>query len=38
MGLDIQTLNSDLDVEGEVDLRDEIVSTLEELEKRRKMN
>ena len=29
MGLDTQTSNSDSDVEGEVDLRDELVSSLE---------
>ena len=33
MGLDTQASNSDLDVEGEVDLRAEISSALEELEK-----
>ena len=38
MGLDTQTSNSDSDIEGEVDLRDEIVSSLEELEKCRKKN
>ena len=36
MGLDTQASNSDLDMEGEVDLRDELASTLEELEKCRK--
>ena len=38
MGLDTQTSNSDSDMEGEVYLRDELVSTLEELEKCRKRN
>ena len=38
MGLDTQASNSDLDMEGEVDLRDEIVSTLEEIDKYRKNN
>ena len=38
MGLDTQASNSDLEVEGEVDLRDELVSALEELEKCRKKN
>ena len=38
MGLDTQASNSDSDVEGEVDLRDELLSTLEELEKCRKKN
>ena len=38
MGLDIQASNSDSDIEGEVDLRDELVSALEELEKSRKKN
>ena len=33
MGLDTQASNSDLDVEGEVELRAELVSALEELEK-----
>ena len=33
MGLDTQASNSDSDLEGEVDLRDELVSALEELEK-----
>ena len=37
-GLDTQASNSDSDVEGEVDLRAELVSTLEELEKCRKKN
>ena len=36
MGLDTQASNSDSDVEGEVDIRVKIVSTLEELEKLRK--
>ena len=36
MGLDTQASNSDSHVEGEVDLRDELVSALEELEKCRK--
>ena len=36
MGLDTQTSNSDSDMEGEVDLRDELVSALEELDKCRK--
>ena len=36
MGLDTQASNSDSDTEGEVDLRAELVSTLEELEKCRK--
>ena len=38
MGLDTQASNSDSDMEGEVDLRAEIVSALEELEKCRKKN
>ena len=38
MGLDTQTSNSDSDVEREVDLRVELVSSLEELEKCRKKN
>ena len=38
MGLDTQDSNSDPDVEGEVDLRDELVSALEELEKCKKKN
>ena len=38
MGLDTQASNSDSNMEGGVDLRDEIVSTLEELEKCRKNN
>ena len=38
MGVDTQASNSDLDVEGEVDLRAELVSALEELEKCRKKN
>ena len=38
MGLDTQASNSDSDMEGEVDLRAELVSTLEELEKCRKRN
>ena len=33
MGLDTQASNSGSDMEGEVDLRDELVSTLKELEK-----
>ena len=33
MGLDSQASNSDSDVEGEVDLRVELVITLEEVEK-----
>ena len=37
-GLDTQASNSDSAVEGEVDLRDELVSALEELEKCRKNN
>ena len=37
MGLDTQASNSDSDMEGEVDLRDELVSSLEELEKCRKI-
>ena len=36
MGLDTQTSNSDSNVEEEVDLRAELVSTLKELEKCRK--
>ena len=36
MGLDTQHSISDSDVEGEVDLRDELVSPLEELEKCRR--
>ena len=38
MDLDIQASNSDSDIEGEVNLRVELVSTLEELEKCRKRN
>ena len=38
MGLDTQASNSDSDIEGEVDLRAELVSALEELEKRRNKN
>ena len=38
MGLDTQASNSDSDIEGEVDLRAELVSTLEEIEKCRKKN
>ena len=38
MGLDTQASNSDSDIEGEVDLRAELVSALEELEKCRKKN
>ena len=38
MGLNTQTSNSDSDVEGEVDLRFALVSTLEELERCRKKN
>ena len=38
MGLDTQAWNSDSDVEGEVDLRVELVSALEELGKCRKKN
>ena len=38
MGLDTQTSNSYSDMEGEVDLRAKLVSTLEELEKCRKKN
>ena len=38
MGLDTQASNSDSDMEGEVDLRVELVSALEELEKCRKKN
>ena len=38
MGLDTQASNSDSNVEGEVDLIDELVSTLEELKKFRKKN
>ena len=38
MGLDTQASNSDSDVEGEVELRVELVSTLEELDKCRKKN
>ena len=38
MGLDTQASNSDSDMEGEVDLRVELVSALEELEKCRKNN
>ena len=36
MGVDTQASNSDSNVEGEVDLRVELVSALEELEKCRK--
>ena len=36
MGLDTQASNSDLNVEGEVDLRVELVSALEDIEKCRK--
>ena len=38
MGRDTQASNSDSDVEGEVELRVELVSTLEEHEKCRKKN
>ena len=38
MGLDTQASNSDSNMEGEVDLRAELVSALEELEKCRKKN
>ena len=38
MGLDTQASNSDSDMEGEVELRDKLVNTLEELEKCRKKN
>ena len=38
MGLDTQASNSDSDIEGEVDLRAELVSALDELEKCRKRN
>ena len=38
ISLDTQNSNSDSDIEGEVDLRDELVSALEELEKSRKKN
>ena len=38
MGLDTQASSSDSDVEGNVDLRAELVSALEELEKCRKNN
>ena len=38
MGLDTQASNSDSDVEGEVDLRDKLVSSFEELEKWRIKN
>ena len=38
MGLDTQASHSDLYIEGEVDLRAELVSALEELEKCRKKN
>ena len=38
MGLDTKASNSDLDMEREVDLRVELVSALEELEKCRKTN
>ena len=38
MGLDTQASNGDSNVEGEVDLRVELFSTLEELEKCRKKN
>ena len=38
MGLDTQASNSDSEVEGEVDLRAELVSAHEELEKCRKKN
>ena len=38
LGLDTQALNSVSDIKGEVDLRDELVSALEELEKCRKKN
>ena len=38
MGLDTQASNSDSDMEGEVDLREELVSALQELEKCRKNN
>ena len=38
MGQDTQASNSDSDVEGEVDLRDELVRALEEIEKCRIKN
>ena len=38
MGLYTQAITRDSDMEGEVDLRDELVSSLEELEKCRKKN
>ena len=38
MGLDTQKSNSDSDVEGEVDLRAELVSALEELDKIKNKN
>ena len=38
MGLDTQASNSDSDIEGEVYLRDKLISSLEELEKCRKKN
>ena len=38
MGLDTQASNSDSNIEGEVDLRAELVSALEELDKCRKKN
>ena len=38
MGLDTQASNSDSNMEGEVDLRVELVSALEEIEKCRKNN
>ena len=38
MGLDTQASNSDSDIEGEVYLRSELVSSLEELEKCQKKN
>ena len=38
MGIDTQASNSESDVEGEVDLRGELVSALEEIEKCRKKN
>ena len=38
MGLDTEAANSDSDVEGELDLKVELVSSLEEFEKCRKKN
>ena len=38
MGIETQTLDDELDVEGEVELEDELISDLEEIEKFRRRN